>query len=129
MTPEYCVMLTTAILQTLAPVTAGLVTTRASVTHSLLRTLAAAHSCHLPLGCLLGAGTASLRRGGTGSWSHTTDTDECGNRAAVCYDGVLHYYMGDTLGITLGSQNQWLGEVGKVVREGPSLPCQVTRLH
>ena len=83
------------------------------------------------VGYLLGAGTASLRRGETGSWSHTTDTDECGNRAAVCYDGVLHYYMGDTLGITLGSQNQWFGEdeVGKVVREGPSLPCQVTRLH
>ena len=35
------------------------------------------------------------------------------------------------MGITLGSHNQWLGEdeVGKVVREGPSLPCQVTRLH
>ena len=39
--------------------------------------------------------------------------------------------MGDTLAVTLGSLDQWLGEdkVGKVVREGPSLPCQVTWLH
>ena len=70
--------------------------------------------------------------GGKQGHGHTSKiTDECGNRAAVCYDGVLHYYMGDTLGITLGSQNQCLSEdeVGRVVREGPSLPCQVTRLH
>ena len=35
---------------------------RRNPAHSLLRTLAAAHWCHLPLGCLLGAATASLRR-------------------------------------------------------------------
>ena len=85
-TPEYCVMVTTAILQTLHQ-------TPAPITHSLLRTLAAAHSCHLPLGCLLGAGTASLRRGETGSWLHTTDTDECGNRAAVCYIMTVCYII------------------------------------
>ena len=45
------------------------------------------------VGCLLGAGTASLRRGETGSWLHTTDTDECGNRAAVCYIMTVCYII------------------------------------
>ena len=52
-------------------------------------------------------------------------TDECGNRAAVCFDGVLHYFIGDTLGVTQRSLDQWLGEdeVGMMVREGPSTTC------
>ena len=39
--------------------------------------------------------------------------------------------MGDTLAVTLGSLDQWLGEdkVGMMVREWPSPTCQVTRLH
>ena len=63
MTPEYCVMLTTAIANTgTGYCRPGHHSPPAPITHSLLRTLAAAHWCHLPLGCLLGAGTASLRR-------------------------------------------------------------------
>ena len=67
--------------------------------------------------------------GAAGSWLHTTD--ECVKRAAVCYDSVRHYFIGDTLAVTLVILDQWLGEdeVGMMVREGPSPTCQATRLH
>ena len=37
----------------------------------------------------------------------------------------LHYFMGDTLGVTQRSLDQWLGEdeVGMMVKEGPSTTC------
>ena len=92
MTPEYCVMLTTAILQTLAPGTAGLVTT------SPHHTFIIAANCPLVVSWM-----EALPASGGGKWGHGHTpqiTDECGNRAAVCYDGVLHYFIGDILAVT-----------------------------
>ena len=44
---------------------------------------------------------------------------------------MQHYFIGDTLAVTLVILDQWLGEdeVGMMVREGPSPTCQATRLH
>ena len=89
-------------------------------------------TCHLPLALIVSWMQAlPASGGGKQGYGYTPQIkDACGNRAAVCYDGVLHYFIGDTLAITLGSLDQWLGEdeVGIMVR-GPSPTCQATSLY
>ena len=44
---------------------------------------------------------------------------------------MRHYFIGDTLAVTLVILDQWLGEdeVGMMVRQGPSPTCQATSLY
>ena len=85
-------MLTTAILQTLAPGTAGLVTT--SPHHPFITVYVG--TCYLPLGLIVSWMQAlPASGGGKQGYGYTPQIkDACGNRAAVCYNDVLHSFMG-----------------------------------